>query len=93
MPEIDEYTKAFGFVNSDAEALFKAVLILTDEQFQNDLVRVMEAKVVGEEKAHYAGRVSALNDMLRLFQANRDLMRKVREGKQVNASQSGAQAP
>jgi hypothetical protein len=87
--QIDENTKAFGFANADAEALYKAVLILTDETFQNDLIRVMEAKVVGEERAYYSGRISAMNDMLRLFQANRDLMNKVREGKQVNPTQNG----
>ncbi len=86
---IDENTKAFGFVNADAEALYKAVLILSDETFQNDLVRVMDPKIVGEERAYYSGRISALNDMLRLFQANRDLMAKVREGKQVNPTQNG----
>lgn len=77
MSQPDPNTEAFGFVNKDAEELYRAVLVLTDEQFQNDLVRVMEATCTGEQKAHYAGRVSAFNDMLRLFQANRDYMLKL----------------
>jgi hypothetical protein len=89
MAEIDENTKAFGFSNTDATALYKAVLLITDENFQNDLIRVMEAKTLGEERAYYSGRVAAFNDLLRLFQANRDYMDKVREGKHVNPSQNG----
>jgi hypothetical protein len=89
MAEIDENTKAFGFSNTDATALYKAVLLITDENFQNDLIRVMEAKTLGEERAYYSGRVAAFNDLLRLFQANKDYMDKVREGKHVNPSQNG----
>ena len=51
MSEIDDNTKSFGFTNTDADALYKAVLVITDENFQNDLIRVMEAKTVGEERA------------------------------------------
>lgn len=86
---IDDNTKAFGFVNADAEALYKATLLIADETFQNDLLRVMDAKVIGEERAFYSGRISALNDILRLYQANRDFMTKVREGKQTNPNQNG----
>ena len=89
MSEIDDNTKSFGFTNTDADALYKAVLVITDEKFQNDLIRVMEAKTVGEERAFYSGRVAAFNDLLRLFQANRDFMMKVREGKQTNPNQNG----
>ncbi len=89
MAEIDENTKAFGFSNTDATALYKAVLLITDENFQNDLIRVMEAKTLGEERAYYSGRVAAFNDLLRLFQANKEYMDKVREGKHVNPSQNG----
>jgi hypothetical protein len=89
MAEIDENTKAFGYANTDADALYKAILVITDENFQNDLIRVMEAKVVGEERAFFSGRVAAFNDLLRLFQANRDFMMKVREGKQTNPAQNG----
>lgn len=89
MAEIDENTKAFGFSNTDATALYKAVLLITDENFQNDLIRVMEAKTFGEERAYYSGRVAAFNDLLRLFQANKEYMDKVREGKHVNPSQNG----
>lgn len=88
MAEIDANTKAFGFTNTDADSLYKAVLVITDENFQNDLIRVMEAKTVGEERAFYSGRVAAFNDLLRLFQANREFMMKVREGKQTNPSQN-----
>jgi hypothetical protein len=77
MDNIDPSTKAFGFVNKDAEELYKAVLIITDENFQNDLVSVMLPQTTGEARAHAAGRVSAFNDILRLFQANRDYMLKV----------------
>jgi hypothetical protein len=77
MDNIDPNTKAFGFVNKDAEELYKAVLIITDENFQNDLVSVMLPQTTGEARAHAAGRVSAFNDILRLFQANRDYMLKV----------------
>ncbi len=89
MAEIDENTKAFGFSNTDATALYKAVLLITDENFQNDLIRVMEAKTLGEERAYYSGRVAAFNDLLRLFQSNKEYMDKVREGKHVNPSQNG----
>jgi hypothetical protein len=88
MAEIDDNTKAFGFTNTDADALYRSVLVITDENFQNDLIRVMEAKTVGEERAFYSGRVAAFNDLLRLFQANRDFMTRVREGKQTNPSQN-----
>lgn len=88
MAEIDANTKAFGFTNTDADSLYRAVLVITDENFQNDLIRVMEAKTVGEERAFYSGRVAAFNDLLRLFQANREFMMKVREGKQTNPSQN-----
>lgn len=91
MDTIDPNTKAFGFVNKDAEELYKAVLIITDENFQNDLVSVMLPQTTGEARAHAAGRVSAFNDILRLFQANRDYMLKVtlRE-KQSNPNQNEA---
>lgn len=90
MSKIDDTTKAFGFVNTDAEELYKAVLVLLDTEFQNALINTMNPKVTGEERAHAAGMVSAYNDALRLFQANRDFMMKVRTGeKQTNASQSG----
>jgi hypothetical protein len=89
METIDQNTKAFGFVNKDAEELYKSVLIITDENFQNDLVTLMLPQTTGEARAHAAGRVSAFNDILRLFQANRDYMLKVtlRE-KQSNPNQT-----
>jgi hypothetical protein len=89
---IDPNTKAFGFVNKDAEDLYKAVLVITDENFQNDLVNLMLPQTTGEARAHASGRVSAFNDILRLFQANRDYMLKAtaRE-KQSNPSQSVSQ--
>lgn len=87
---IDPQTKAFGFVNADAEELYKQVLVLLDTEFQNSLIQVMNPKVQGEERAHYAGAASAYNDALRLFQANREFMTKVRTGeKHTNATQSG----
>lgn len=91
MDTVDPNTKAFGFVNNDAEELYKAVLIITDENFQNDLVTLMLPQTTGEARAHAAGRVSAFNDILRLFQANRDYMLKVtmRE-KQSNPNQTGS---
>jgi hypothetical protein len=91
MDNIDPNTKAFGFVNNDAEELYKAVLVITDENFQNDLVSVMLPQTTGEARAHAAGRVSAFNDILRMFQANRDYMLKVtmRE-KPSNPNQTGA---
>jgi len=89
MNEPDPNTKAFGFVNADAEELYKAVLVLCDEQFQNDLIRVMDPTCHGETRAHFSGRVSAFNDMLRLFQANREYMLKLTlRGKQTNPAQS-----
>jgi hypothetical protein len=93
MDTVDQNTKAFGFVNKDAEELYKAVLIITDENFQNDLVSLMLPQTVGEARAHAAGRVSAFNDILRLFQANRDYMLKVtlRE-KQSNPNQNESRA-
>lgn len=93
MSEPDPNTKAFGFVNNDAEELYKAVLVLTDENFQNDLVSVMLPQTVGEARAHAAGRISAFNDMLRLFQANREYMLKLtmRE-KQSNPNQSASRS-
>jgi hypothetical protein len=93
METIDPNTKAFGFVNKDAEELYKAVLIITDENFQNDLVSLMLPQTTGEARAHAAGRVSAFNDILRLFQANRDYMLKVtlRE-KQSNPNQTDSRA-
>ena len=88
--EIDANTRSFGFVNKDAEELYNAVLVLLDAEFQNSLVTVMNPKVVGEEKAFAAGQVAAYNDALRLFQANRDFMLKVRTGeKHTKADQSG----
>ena len=93
MNTIDPQTKAFGFVNKDAEELYTQILVLLDTEFQNSLLQVMNPKVQGEEKAHYAGAASAYNDALRLFQANRDFMLKVRTGeKQTNATQSGGNA-
>lgn len=91
MKEIDPQTKAFGFVNSDAQELYNQVLVLLDTEFQNSLIQVMNPKVQGEERAHYAGAASAYNDALRLFQANREFMLKVRypDEKQSNANQSG----
>jgi hypothetical protein len=89
MPEIDPNTKAFGFVNKDAEELYKAILVLTDAEFQNELEKVMNQTFVGEARVHAAGRCSAFNDMLRLFQANREYMTNARiDGKQSNPSQS-----
>ena len=86
---LDENTRAFGFVNKDAEELYNAVLLLLDSEFQNALVTVMNSKVVGEEKAFAAGQVAAYNDALRLFQANRDYMMKLRTGeKQSNPNQT-----
>ena len=86
---LDENTRAFGFVNKDAEELYNAVLLLLDAEFQNALVTVMNSKVVGEEKAFAAGQVAAYNDALRLFQANRDYMMKLRTGeKQSNPNQT-----
>lgn len=88
--EIDPNTKAFGFVNKDAEEVYKAILVLLDAEFQNCLVTVMNPKVVGEEKAFAVGQITAYNDALRLFQANRDFMMKVRTGeKHTKADQSG----
>jgi hypothetical protein len=87
--EIDKTTKAFGFVNKDAEELYKAVLLLLDTEFQNTLMQVMNPKVTGEEKAFASGQLTAYNDALRLFQANREFMEKVRTGeKQSNTGQS-----
>lgn len=87
---IDPNTKAFGFVNTDAEELYKSVLVLLDAEFQNTLITVMNPATTGEQKAFACGQVSAFNDALRLFQANRDFMLKVRTGeKQSNAGQSG----
>lgn len=89
MADIDATTKAFGFANKDAEELYKAVLVLTDAEFQNELEKVMNQTFVGEARVHAAGRCSAFNDMLRLFQANREYMQKVRiDGKQSNPSQT-----
>ena len=86
---LDENTRAFGFANKDAEELYNAVLLLLDSEFQNALVTVMNSKVVGEEKAFAAGQVAAYNDALRLFQANRDYMMKLRTGeKQSNPNQT-----
>mgnify|MGYP003345734413 FL=1 len=86
---LDENTRAFGFANKDAEELYNAVLLLLDAEFQNALVTVMNSKVVGEEKAFAAGQVAAYNDALRLFQANRDYMMKLRTGeKQSNPNQT-----
>lgn len=90
MSTIDPQTKAFGFVNADAEELYKQVLVLLDTEFQNSLIQIMNPKIQGEERAHYAGAASAFNDALRMFQANREFMLKVRTGeKQTNATQSG----
>lgn len=88
--EIDQNTRTFGFVNKDAEELYNSVLFLLDAEFQNCLITVMNPKVVGEEKAFAVGQITAYNDALRLFQANRDFMTKVRTGeKQSNSGQSG----
>ena len=90
--EIDANTRSFGFVNKDAEELYNAVLVLLDAEFQNCLVTVMNPKVVGEEKAFAAGQVAAYNDALRLFQANREFMTKVRTGeKHAKPDQSDGQ--
>ena len=90
MNTIDPQTKAFGFVNADAQELYTQVLVLLDTEFQNSLLQVMNPKIHGEERAHYAGVASAYNDALRMFQANREFMLKVRTGeKQSNAGQSG----
>lgn len=89
MPEIEETTKAFGFANKDAEELYKAVLVITDGEFQNEMEKVMNASTQGESRAHAAGRCSAFNDILRLFQANREFMLRSRiDGKQSNPSQT-----
>lgn len=87
--QIDPNTRPFGFVNKDAEELYNAVLVLLDTEFQNALIQVMNPKVTGEEKAFASGQVTAFNDALRLFQANRELMVKVRTGeKQSNTGQT-----
>ena len=87
--EIDQNTKAFGFANKDAEELYKSALLILDTEFQNALIQVMNPKVTGEEKAFVTGQMTAYNDALRLFQANREFMEKVRTGeKQSNAGQS-----
>ena len=75
-----EQEKAFGFVNKDAEELYKAVLILLDSEFQNALVRVMNPEIKDSERAYESGRVSAYNDALRLFQANREYATSFRTG-------------
>lgn len=87
--DIDQNTKAFGFSNKDAEDLYKAVLIIVDTEFQNELTKLMDSANTGEGRAHSAGRCNALNDVLAQFQANRDFMLKARiDGKQSNTGQS-----
>ena len=83
-----EQEKAFGFVNRDAEELYKAVLVLLDAEFQNSLVRVMNPEIKDSERSYESGRVSAFNDALRLFQANREYATTSRTGeKQSNPNQ------
>ena len=90
--EIDQNTRAFGFVNKDAEEVYNAILVLLDAEFQNCLLTVTNPKVVGEEKAFAAGQITAYNDALRLFQANREFMTKVRTGeKHAKPDQSDGQ--
>lgn len=89
MAEIDPTTKAFGFANRDAEDLYKAVLVIIDTEFQNELEKLMSQGFVGEQRVHSAGRCSAFNELLAALQANRDFMLKARiDGKQSNPSQS-----
>ena len=89
MDKISETTKAFGFVNKDAEELYKAVLVIVDTEFQNELINVMEKNVSNEARAHSAGRVSAFNDILRMLQAEREFMLKARiDGNQSKPHQS-----
>jgi phosphoribosylaminoimidazole (AIR) synthetase len=86
---IPENTKAFGFINKDAEELYKTILVIVDAEFQNELVNVMEKNVTNEARAHSAGRISGLNDILRLLQSEREFMLKFRtDGNQSKPHQS-----
>ena len=85
-----EQEKAFGFVNRDAEDLYKAVLVILDTEFQNALVRVMNPEIKDSERAYESGRVSAFNDALRLFQANRDYATAARTGEKQSNPNQGA---
>lgn len=85
-----EQEKAFGFVNKDADELYKAVLVILDTEFQNALVRVMNPEIKDSERAYESGRVSAFNDALRLFQANRDYATTARTGEKQSNPNQGA---
>ena len=51
--------------------MFKSVLIVIDMSLQIELSRVMSASTTGEARAHSAGRLDALNDMLVELQSRR----------------------
>lgn len=53
--------------------MFKAVLIVIDASLQFELARVMSVSTTGEARAHSAGRLDALNDMLVELQHRRDM--------------------
>lgn len=53
--------------------MFKAVLVVIDMSLQFELARVMSASTTGEARAHSAGRLDALNDMLVELQHRRDM--------------------
>ena len=88
METLNETTRAFGFVNKDAEDLFKAILVIVDTEFQNELLQVMEKQCTNDARNFSSGRISAFNDILRLIQSEREYMLKLRmKENQTNPTQ------
>jgi len=64
--------RAFQEQSLHCNEMFKAVLVVIDVSLQFELARVMSAGTTGEARAHSAGRLDALNDMLVELQTRRD---------------------
>ncbi len=71
--ESNKYVQnAFGATDPNSVELFKAVLVVIDYALQIEMARVMAPSTTGEARAHSAGRLDALNEMLVHLQDRRD---------------------
>jgi hypothetical protein len=71
---------AFRATDPNSEELFKAILIVIDYSLQIEMARVMSASTIGEARAHSAGRMDALNEILVHLQDRRDTALKTKTG-------------
>lgn len=70
--ERKKIVKGFQFRTNEGEDLYKSILVVCDLALQIEMSKVMSPTTVGEARAHSAGRLDAINDMLLEFQRLRE---------------------